>query len=225
MPKRRVVLSWSSGKDSAWCLQRLRQDPEVELVGLLTTFNAEADRVAMHAVRRELVIRQAALANLPLFAVELSWPCPNGAYERATHEAVAMLKSEYGVEAMAFGDLFLEDIREYRERLFTDADLDTLFPLWGLNTAELATDMIESGLEAVITCVDPAQCPADIVGKAYTKSLLDALPDGVDPCGENGEFHTLVHAGPMFSGSIALVAGERIERDGFAFADFAVATG
>jgi len=223
MPKRRVVLSWSSGKDSAWCLHVLRQNAEVELVGLLTTFNAEADRVAMHAVRRELVTAQAALANLPLFAVELPWPCPNGAYEQATHDAVAMLSADHGVEAMAFGDLFLEDIREYRERLFADTDLDTLYPLWGLNTAELATNMIESGLEAVITCVDPSQCPADIVGKAYTRSLVDALPDGVDPCGENGEFHTLVHAGPMFSGSIALEAGERIDRDGFRFADFVIA--
>ena len=223
MPKRRVALSWSSGKDSAWCLQVLRQDPEIELVGLLTTFNADADRVAMHAVRRELVIRQAALANLPLFPVELPWPCPNGAYEAATHEAVATLKADHGIEAMAFGDLFLEDVRLYRERLFADTDLGTLFPLWGLDTTELSTNMLDGGLEAVVTCVDPAQCPVEIVGRAYTQNLLDALPPDVDPCGENGEFHTLVHAGPMFSGSISLAAGERVERDGFAFADFAIA--
>jgi len=223
MPKRRVVLSWSSGKDSAWCLHVLRQDPEVELVGLLTTFNSDADRVAMHAVRRELVTRQAALADLPLFAVELPWPCPNGAYEKATHEAAAMLEADHGVEAMAFGDLFLEDIRRYREQLFADTGMETLFPVWGLNTAKLASDMLDSGLEAVVTCVDPSQCPAEIVGSAYTQHLLDSLPATVDPCGENGEFHTLVHAGPMFSGSIALEAGDRVDRNGFAFADFSIA--
>ena len=225
MPKRRVVLSWSSGKDSAWCLHVLQQDPQIELVGLLTTFNTEADRVAMHAVRRELVARQAVLANLPLFAVELPWPCPNGAYEKATHEAVAMLEASHGVEAMAFGDLFLEDVRRYREQLFANTDLGTLFPLWGLDTTELATNMLDGGLEAVVTCVDPAQCPAEIAGQAYTQSLLDALPPDVDRCGENGEFHTLVHAGPMFSDSIALEAGERVERDGFRFADFGIARG
>ncbi|MEO1244228.1 MAG: ATP-binding protein [Pseudomonadota bacterium] len=220
MSKRRVVLSWSSGKDSAWCLHLLRQDPQIEVAGLLTSFNAEAGRVAMHAVRRELVQRQAQLAGLPLFPVELPYPCPNGAYEEAMKTAVAGLRTELSIDAVAFGDLFLEDIRDYREALLADTGLTASFPLWGMDTRQLADDMLDGGLHAVITCVDPAQCPEAIAGKEYTRALLASLPSTADPCGENGEFHTFVHGGPMFSESIHLVRGNSVSRDGFVFTDF-----
>ena len=217
MTRKRVLLSWSSGKDSAWCLHTLRQDPEIEVIGLLTTFNESADRVAMHAVRRELVTLQADAVGLPLYAVDLPWPCPNEVYERRMQSALDELHGRY--DAAAFGDLFLEDIRKYRENQLEDTGIEPIFPLWQLDTAQLARDMTASGLLAILTCVDPKQCPAEFAGRRFTAELLDGLPESVDPCGENGEFHTFVTDGPMFAAPIEVTLGEIVERDGFVFAD------
>lgn len=216
---RRILLSWSSGKDSAWTLHLLKQDPQVEVAGLLTTFNESADRVAMHAVRRELVRRQAQAAGLPLVPVMLPWPCPNEIYEERFGEAVEPARQALDVDAIAFGDLYLEDVRRYRERQLDDSALEALFPIWHKPTAELAVEMIDAGLVAHITCIDPKQCPREFAGRRFDHDLLSELPDGVDPCGENGEFHTFVPAGPMFRETIGVRAGEIVERDGFVFCD------
>jgi uncharacterized protein (TIGR00290 family) len=216
----RVLLSWSSGKDSAWALHVLRQRPDVELVGLLTTFNEAADRVAMHAVRRELVEAQAEAAGLPLVAVMLPQPCSNEIYERRMKDAIAAARAD-GVTHMAFGDLFLEDIREYRVRLLEGSGVEPLFPIW--TTAEatpaLARGMVAAGIEAVLTCVDPQQLDPRFVGRTYDEALLAELPEGVDPCGERGEFHTFCRRCPAFRTEIAVAPGEVVERDGFHFAD------
>ncbi|MCG8369722.1 MAG: adenine nucleotide alpha hydrolase [Proteobacteria bacterium] len=223
MTKKRVLLSWSSGKDSAWCLHALRQDAQVEVAGLLTTFNRTAGRVAMHAVRRSLVEAQAEAANLPLHAVDLPWPCPNEAYESAMRNAMEPLRT--AIDAVAFGDLFLEDIRAYRESKMRPLNLEPLFPLWQQETGPLARTMIESGLKAVLTCVDPKQCPAGFAGRRFDTDLLERLPGNVDPCGENGEFHTFVTAGPMFSHDVNVTVGETLTREGFVFADLHPAEG
>ena len=217
---KRVVLSWSSGKDSAWALGALEVDPEVEVVGLLTTVNKTHARVAMHAVREELLVRQAAAAGLALDVIDLPWPCPNGTYEELMAAAVARLV-ERGVTHMAFGDLFLEDIRAYREERLAGTGLEPLFPLWGRDTAALARAMTDTktGLEAFLTCVDPKQLDPSFAGRRYDRTLLAELPAGVDPCGENGEFHTVVVDGPMFARSIPVEVGAVVERDGFVFAD------
>ena len=218
-PRLRTLLSWSSGKDSAWALKTLRAQPDVEVVGLLTTFNQEADRVAMHAVRRELVGQQARAAGLPLIEVELPWPCPNEEYEAVLAAALEHAKSSQGVSHVAFGDLYLEDIRAYRERQLSELELKPLFPIWGMPTAALSREMVRAGLKAYLTCVDPRQMPSDFVGRSYNDLLLDDLPEGVDPCGESGEFHTFVFDGPMFDSAIPVMTGELVERDGFVFAD------
>jgi len=214
----RTLLSWSTGKDSAWSLHVLRQQPDIEVVGLFTTVNAAFDRVAMHAVRRKLLEAQAAAAGLPLHVIEIPWPCPNEAYEAALGAFVAEQKAQ-GVAAMAFGDLFLEDIRAYRETKLAGSGIAPLFPLWGRETAALAREMIAGGLRAHLTCVDPKKLPARFAGRAFDEALLADLPDGVDPCGENGEFHSCVFAGPMFAHAIDVHLGEVQERDGFVFAD------
>jgi uncharacterized protein (TIGR00290 family) len=214
----RVLLSWSSGKDSAWALHVLRRRADVEVVGLLTTINEEHDRVAMHAVRTELLRAQARAAGLPLREVAIPSPCTNAEYESAMSAALARAKED-GVEAVAFGDLFLEDIRAYREEKMRGTGLATLFPLWGMATAELAREMIAGGLRARVTCVDPKQAPRDIAGRDFDEALLGALPESVDRCGERGEFHTFAYAGPMFSRVVPIVSGEIVERDGFVFAD------
>jgi uncharacterized protein (TIGR00290 family) len=219
--KHRALLSWSSGKDSAWSLHVLRRDhPEVEVVGLLTTFNQAADRVAMHAVRRTLVAAQARATALPLWEVALPSPCSNAEYERRMTALIARARV-HDITAIAFGDLFLADIRAYRERQLAGTGIIPLFPLWGkpTSTAALADEMIAGGLRAVLTSVDPRLLPAHFAGRRYDAGLLAALPAGVDACGERGEFHTFCHAGPMFRGSIAVQVGTRINRDGFAFAD------
>ena len=216
---RRVVLSWSSGKDSAWCLHTLNLDPDYQVVGLLTTFNQVADRVAMHAVRRQLVNAQAAAVGLPLEQVELPWPCSNNKYELAMERGIQRLRMRVSFDAVAFGDLFLADIRRYREEQMQALGVATVFPLWESDTTSLAQQMIGSGVRAVLTCVDPCQCPADLAGEAFDDALLARLPESVDPCGENGEFHTFVSGGPMFRSSIAVRVGEKVERDGFVFAD------
>ena len=215
---RRVLLSWSSGKDSAWALQRLRADPELELVGLLTTVNTTHDRVAMHSTRRTILEAQARAAALPLQIIPLPWPCPNETYEEAMRDAVAAAVRS-GVTHVAFGDLFLEDIRSYRCRQLEGSGLEPLFPIWGEPTGPLARRMVDAGLEAYLTCVDPRVLPASFVGRKFDHALLDELPAGVDPCGEHGEFHTCVLAGPMFSGRVEATVGALVERDGFWFAD------
>lgn len=215
----KVLLSWSSGKDSAWTLQILRREYPGATAGLLTTFNEAFDRVAMHAVRRRLVEDQAAAAGLPLHAVELPWPCSNADYEQRMGTAVARLVAD-GFTHVAFGDLFLEDVRRYREERLAGTGLTPLFPLWKTtSTAQLAREMIAGGLRARLTCVDPRQLAAEFAGREFDARLLADLPAAVDPCGENGEFHTFVWDGPMFTRPVAVHAGATVERDGFVFCD------
>ena len=214
----KTLLSWSTGKDSAWSLYVLRQTPRIEVAGLFTTVNAAFDRVAMHAVRRALLEAQAAAAGRPLHVIEIPWPCPNEAYESRMGAFVAE-QTARGIETMAFGDLFLEDIRAYREAKLAGSGIAPLFPLWGRDTAALAEEMIAGGLKAHLTCVDPKKLPAHFAGRAFDRALLAELPAGVDPCGENGEFHTCVSAGPMFAHAIEVRTGVIETRDGFVFAD------
>ena len=215
---KRILLSWSSGKDSAWSLHVLRQHGEYEVVGLLTTFNEEAGRVAMHAVRRELVERQAAATGLPLWQVPLPWPCSNQQYESLMAQVCAKAVAE-GLHGVAFGDLFLEDVRAYRERQLKDTGLTPIFPVWGLPTQTLAREMIASGVRSKLTCVDTAKLDRSFAGREFDMALLSNLPDGADPCGERGEFHSFVYAGPMLNAAIPVSVGETIARDGFIFAD------
>jgi len=215
---KRVLLSWSSGKDSAWALHMLRQQPELQVVALLTTFNSAADRVAMHAVRRTLVKLQAERTGIPLWEVELPWPCSNDDYECRMRAVVERAVAE-GVDAVAFGDLFLEDIRAYRVRQLAGTGLQPLFPVWGIPTEELARQMIAAGLRAKLTCVDPAKLDASFAGREFDAALLLELPEGIDPCGENGEFHSFVYEAPVFSSPIAVQTGEVVTRDNFVFAD------
>lgn len=214
----RVWLSWSSGKDSTYALHTLRSAGEVEVVGLLTTLNSTADRVAMHAVRRELLLAQAGALGLPVHPIELPWPCPNGVYEELMADALQAARGA-GVEGVAFGDLYLEDVRAYREEAMSGTGLRPLFPLWHLPTAQLARDMVAGGVRAILTCVDPRQIPAEFAGRWYDEALLADLPSSVDPCGENGEFHTFVVDGPGFAAPLDVRIGETVERDGFVFTD------
>jgi len=219
---RKLLLSWSSGKDSAWALHCLRREGGCEVVGLLTTLNAAFDRVAMHSTRRTLLEAQAAAAGLPLHQVPLPWPCSNEQYEAAMRIACDAALAD-GVEAIAFGDLFLEDVRRYREEKLAGTGLDPVFPLWERDTRRLAEEMIAGGLRARIVCVDPKKLPREFAGRDFDLALLRDLPPGVDPCGENGEFHTVVCAGPIFREPIPIESGEVVERDGFVFADVRVA--
>jgi uncharacterized protein (TIGR00290 family) len=214
----RTVLSWSSGKDSAWSLHLLRQNPEVKIEALVTTFNGETDRVAMHSVRRVLVEAQAREIGLPLWSVSLPWPCSNANYEDRMQEIYQRAEAE-GIEAVAFGDLFLQDIRNYREQQLGETRLRPLFPVWQIPTRELAQDLIQGGVKAKVTCIDLAKLDASCAGREYDQEFLNSLPPGVDPCGENGEFHTLVYDAPVFRTPIRVEVGERVERDGFGFAD------
>jgi uncharacterized protein (TIGR00290 family) len=212
-----VLLSWSSGKDSAWALRLLLQQPDVKVTGLFTTFNGAANRVAMHAVRRTLVEAQAALTGLPLWAVDLPWPCSNAQYEELML-GVCTRAVDQGITAFAFGDLFLEDIRAYRERQLQGSGLEPLFPVWGKPTGELAREMIAAGVKAKITCVDPSLGKA-FAGRDFDLDFLESLPASADPCGENGEFHTFVYESPVFARPLTVRGGEIVERDGFIFAD------
>ena len=218
MNKPRLLLSWSSGKDSAWALHVLRQKNEYDIVGLVTTVNENFARVAMHGVREELLQAQADAAGLPLWRVPLPHPCPNGEYEARMRALIARAVAA-GVTHMAFGDLFLEDIRAYREKQLAGTGIAPVFPLWGLDTRQLAHAMIGAGLRAKLSCVDPKQLARDFAGRTFDETLLADLPAGVDPCGERGEFHSFCHAGPMFDRPIAVTTGEVVERDGFVFAD------
>jgi uncharacterized protein (TIGR00290 family) len=216
--KTKVLLSWSSGKDSAWTLRLLRQQRQYEIAGLLTTFNQAFDRVAMHSTRRTLVEMQAKAAGLPLFPISLPWPCSNQEYEEVMKVFCVQAVAQ-GVTAIAFGDLFLADIRAYRERQLQDTGLAPIFPLWQISTDRLAREMIDAGLHAKLVCVDPKKLAPEFSGREFDHQLLAELPTGVDPCGENGEFHSFVYGGPMFDREIPVVTGERVVRDGFWFCD------
>jgi uncharacterized protein (TIGR00290 family) len=216
--KAKAWLAWSSGKDSAWALHTARQSGDFEIVALLTTVNATHQRVAMHAVRESLLEMQAAAAGLPLVKVPIPSPCPNEIYERAMREAMARARDE-GVRHIVFGDLFLEDIRAYREKQLAACGMTPVFPLWRKDTRCLAEEMLAAGLSAYLTCMDPRKLGREFAGRRFDARLLEQLPASVDPCGENGEFHTFAFAGPMFRQPIAVAPGEIVERDGFIFAD------
>jgi uncharacterized protein (TIGR00290 family) len=211
-------MSWSSGKDSALALHEARTSEDLDVVGLLTTVNASFDRVAMHGVRRTLLEAQATALGMPLHVVQLPWPCPNEVYEQKMAAAVEEARRS-GIEAMVFGDLFLEDIRRYREAALGGTGVTPMFPLWLRPTPQVARSLIDLNFRAVVVCVDPAQAPGEIAGRWYDATLLDDLPPGVDPCGENGEFHTVVVDGPGFAYPVEVEVGEVVERDGFVFAD------
>ncbi|MGH9304686.1 MAG: ATP-binding protein [Acidimicrobiales bacterium] len=210
-------MSWSSGKDSALALHTLRSEG-TEVTGLLCTVNSTAGRVAMHAVRRELLEAQAAALALPLHVVELPWPCPNEIYEQEMSRALERAHAQ-GVRSVAFGDLFLEDVRAYREQAMEGTGLAPVFPLWRRPTGEVSREILDSGIRAVLTCVDPAKVPGELAGRWYDEALLAELGPEVDPCGEHGEFHTFVADGPDFAAPIEVAVGERVCRDGFVFAD------
>ena len=219
--KQKTLLSWSSGKDSAWTLHLLRQRGEVEVVGLLTTINTHFQRVSMHGTRYALLKAQARAARLPLWEVPLPWPASNEIYEGAVASACASAVAK-GITAIAFGDLFLEDVRRYREDKLAGSGLTPVFPVWGLPTRALVREMLAAGVKARIVCVDPKQLPREFAGRDLDEALLEAMPEGVDPCAERGEFHTVAYAGPMFQRPISIESGEVVERDGFVFADVKV---
>jgi uncharacterized protein (TIGR00290 family) len=215
---KRILLSWSSGKDSAWSLHVLHQRAQYEVAGLLTTFNEAFDRVAMHAVRRNLVEKQATAAGLPLWAVPLPWPCPNEQYETLMAQTCAKALAE-GIEGIAFGDLFLEDVRAYREKQMKGTGLEPIFPVWGLPTRDLAQEMIAAGVKAKLTCIDTRKLDPSFAGHEFDEKFLSILPDGVDPCGERGEFHSFVYAGPMLNSAVTVRVGETVVREHFTFVD------
>jgi len=215
---KKTFLSWSSGKDSAWALHVLRQLPDIEIAGLMTTVNRPYQRNAIHAVRLELLRRQADAVGLPLHIIELPSPCTNAEYEAALGNFVTEAKHE-GIECMAFGDLFLEDIKEYREAKLSGTGITPLFPIWRMPTDQLAKEMISSGLRAVVTCIDPQQLSASFAGREFNEQFLMDLPASVDPCGERGEFHTFAFDGPMFGKPVPIEVGEIKEREGFVYAD------
>jgi uncharacterized protein (TIGR00290 family) len=217
-PSMKTLFAWSSGKDSAYALWTLRQRPDIELAGLLTTTNTSVGRVSMHGVRESVLEAQALACGLPLFKVPLPDPCTNEQYQALMSAAVADAVAA-GVEAIAFGDLFLEGVRAYREAHLAGSGLVPIFPLWGRPTAELAREMVAAGLEAVVTCVDTEQLDARFLGRNYDLDLLAELPEGVDPCAENGEFHSVAVAGPMFSERLEVEVGERVDRGRFVFVD------
>jgi len=218
MARKPILLSWSGGKDSAWALHLLRDSPEYEVVGLLTTVNQHFGRVAMHGFREELLDLQGEAAGLPLWKVPLPWPCSNEVYEGLMAEVCARAVAE-GLHGIAFGDLFLEDIRAYRVEKMAGTGLEPIFPCWLIPTDELARSMIAAGIRAHLVCVDPRKLERSFAGRVLDEGLLAELPAAVDPCGERGEFHTFVSAGPMFSRSIDVSAGEIVERDNFVYAD------
>ena len=214
----KVLLSWSSGKDSAWALHVLRRDRAGEVAGLLTSINEAAGRVSMHGVREEILHAQAAAARLPVHVIRLPWPCTNEIYESRMAEAVAAAVADRYTH-IAFGDLFLEDVRAYREAKLAGTGLTPIFPLWGMPTATLAREMIAGGLRAKIATLNPKVLPREFISADFDETLLARLPATVDPCGERGEFHTCVTAGPMFSAPLELIAGDVVEREGFVYGD------
>jgi uncharacterized protein (TIGR00290 family) len=215
---KKIWLSWSSGKDSAFALHVLRQQKEYEVVGLLTTVTSEFDRVAMHAVRTDLLQRQAQALNLPLIKIEIPSPCTNEEYEQRMRAAITRAQQE-GITGIAFGDLFLTDIRAYREKMLEGTGLTPIFPLWLRPTGALAREMFAQGIKAVLTCIDPRKLKPEFCGRFFDESLLHDFPEGIDPCGENGEFHSFVFESPDFTNPIPIEVGQTIERDGFVFTD------
>lgn len=216
--KKITLLSWSSGKDSAWALHVLRQQQDIELVGLFSTVNQEFERVAMHAVRNDLVQQQAKSLGLPIELIQIPYPCSDSDYANIMQAFITKAK-EQGIEQIAFGDLFLEDVRQYREQNLAGTGITPVFPLWGIPTDELSREMVNSGLRARITCVDPKKLPEGLSGREYDNAFLQELPPTADPCGENGEFHSFVYDGPMFKESIGIQTGKTLTRDGFIFTD------
>lgn len=214
----KAFLSWSSGKDAAFALCEARRLGLAEIVGVVTTVNERYDRVAMHGVRGELLDRQIAALQLPAIRVLIPSPCTNDIYEARMADACVAIRAS-GVQHMIFGDLFLQDIRAYRERTLAALHMTPIFPLWGRNTRRLAEEMIGSGLVAHLVCLDPKQTPARFAGRRFDAALLEEIPPHIDPCGENGEFHTVVTQGPMFSAPISVSIGQTVERDGFVFTD------
>ncbi|WP_107852589.1 Dph6-related ATP pyrophosphatase [Oceanimonas marisflavi] len=222
--KRKLLMSWSSGKDSAWALHTLQQHPEYKVVGLFTTVNEAFERVAMHGVRTELLRQQADALGLPLEVIALPWPCTNEDYQARMGAFIKGAKKR-GIDAFGFGDLLLEDVKQYRENQLAGTGIEAVFPIWHTPTDSLPHKMIENGLRAVITCLDPKKVPKAFAGRELTAELLAELPEGTDPCGENGEFHTFVFDGPMFRQPVTIAPGEVVERDGFVFADILPASG
>lgn len=218
MSRPRAVISWSSGKDAAWALHVIRQRGEVEVAGLLCSINASFQRISMHGVRRQLLERQARATGLPLEIVELPWPCPNEEYERRMGAACERLRAK-GVEAVVFGDIHLADVREYREKQMARAGLTPLFPLWGRDSRLLLEEMLAAGVRARTVCLDPRRLNPAFAGAELSVDWLRSLPEGVDPCGENGEFHTFVTHAPVFAEPVDVSLGEVVERDGFVYAD------
>ena len=214
----KALIAWSSGKDSAWALHEMRRAGEFDIVGALTTVTDTFSRVSMHGVREELLLAQLAAAGLPATVVRIPYPCPNEIYERKMAAAIDSARSA-GVTHMIFGDLFLEDVRAYRERQLAGTGITPVFPLWQQPTHTLAREMIDAGVQAYLSTVDLKKLPGSFAGRRFDLALLEALPAGADPCGENGEFHSFVFAGPMLERKIAVSLGETIERDGFAFTD------
>ncbi|MCY4223992.1 MAG: adenine nucleotide alpha hydrolase [Bacteroidetes bacterium] len=215
---KKVWLSWSTGKDSAWTLHALTKDPEFEVAGLFTTVTEEFDRVSVHGVRTSLLDAQSKRLDIPIHRVILPWPCSNKLYQNAM-DHVWQAASDHGIEMIAFGDLFLEDVRQYRLDILKNTGLQPIFPIWGQPTSSLADAMISSGLRAIVTCVDTRQLPAEYSGQNYDRDFLNQLPTSVDPCGENGEFHTFVYSFPMFSQPIDMKIGEVVNREGFVYTD------
>jgi uncharacterized protein (TIGR00290 family) len=218
MAKIKTLMSWSSGKDSAWALFQLQSDPDIDLRGLFCTVNSKFQRVAMHAVRVDLLQLQAEHLGLPLQIIEIPYPCSNEQYEEIMAQFVNGSKDEK-IEQYAFGDLFLDDVRRYREEKLEGTGISPVFPIWGRSTIQLAQEMVARGLRAVITCLDPKQLPEVFIGREYDAAFLNDLPQGVDPCGENGEFHSFVFAGPMFRNPMQITLGEVVHSDGFVFID------
>lgn len=216
--KRKTLLSWSSGKDSAWSLYKLQQDPQYDLVGLYSTVSKESGCVGSHGVSVDLLQEQAGSIGLPLDIIEMPYPCSNVEYERILGQFIEKSR-KLGVDCLAFGDLFLEDIKEYREKSLESTGMEAIFPIWGTPTDELSREMVSSGLKTVITCVNTKRAPLELIGREFDNTFLDLLPNTVDPCGENGEFHSFVYDGPMFKEPIQIVKGEVVDRDGFLFMD------
>lgn len=224
MTKPRAWVCWSSGKDSAWALHTVRRQGEIEVVGLLTTVTAAYARVSMHGVREEILCAQAEAAELPLYQVPIPAPCPNEVYQAAMLQAIAQAKQQ-GVTHVVFGDLFLEEVRAYRESQLGGTGIQPLFPLWRRPTGRLAREMIAAGLVAYVTCLDPKRVPAHLAGRRFDADFLAELSPEIDPCAERGEFHTCVTAGPMFRRTIPVVVGETVQRGGFVFSDLSLADG
>jgi uncharacterized protein (TIGR00290 family) len=216
--KKRTLLSWSSGKDSAWTLHVLQQQKDVEVVGLFCTYNEKFERGAMHGVRIELIRQQAEKTGLPLQLIPIPDPCSDAEYKTIMADFIKQVKSR-GIDNIAFGDLFLEDIRRYREESLAGTGITPLFPLWGKPTGELSKEMVSKGLRAIITSVDPKSLTADFAGHVYDSTFLEQIPDSIDPCGEKGEFHSFAYDGPMFKSRLNIRVGETVTRDGFVFAD------